>query len=138
MDCDQTHIALIERDGADEDFVDPINKAVVRRHLGRDGRVGLGYSHGYIMAGSDASLHIHQANGALKIALRQPKNVLKVEWIDYVLEVAAGTNSTALNVADLEDNLKLARSLCAKSRVGFSAKVAHELSLQFSRWLSYQ
>ncbi|KAG3001930.1 hypothetical protein PC120_g19999 [Phytophthora cactorum] len=33
MDCDQTHIALIERDGADEDFVDPINKAVVRRHL---------------------------------------------------------------------------------------------------------
>ncbi|KAE8914507.1 hypothetical protein PF005_g8354 [Phytophthora fragariae] len=83
------------------------------------------------MSGSKFTLHLRQVDDACKIALGLPANVLKVEWVDYVLQVAAGTNSGALNATELVDKLTEVRALCAKSRSGLMAKVGHELSVPF-------
>ncbi|KAI9997544.1 hypothetical protein PInf_001454 [Phytophthora infestans] len=82
---------------------------------------------GYHM-NADAVLHLRYVAGARKLALQQPANVVKVEWI---LQVEGGSSSAAMNAAELPAKREEVRALCTKSRVGLSAKVLNGLTVQY-------
>lgn len=152
----QAHVALIDPDGVDDDFSEPIDIDIIKRRQVSDDESMLwpgslvgspvafiqpdgldmdawtyGVVTGYTMTGRDPLLHLRYADGARKLTLRQPMNVVKVEWTDYVLQIEASTNSAAVNASELMNKLDGVRALCAKSRSGLPAKVANAQSVPF-------
>ncbi|KAE9355943.1 hypothetical protein PR003_g2585 [Phytophthora rubi] len=156
LDGAQAIVTLIDPDGVDDDFDEPIDTEVIRRRLVEDAESTLwpgsyvgspvafvqpdgvtmdtrayGVVTGYTMHADGPHLHLRQGDTARKIALIHPLNVRKVDWIDYVLQVESGTNTAALNTDELGDKLAAIRALCATSRTGLAAKAAHELTVAF-------
>ncbi|KAG3250686.1 hypothetical protein PI124_g4687 [Phytophthora idaei] len=83
VDGTQVHVTVIDPDGEhDDDRLDPLDAAIVKRRLVSDSEIV-----GYSMNGGEPLLHLRYADGALKLVLQQPPNIVKVDWIDYALQV---------------------------------------------------
>lgn len=57
----------------------------------------------YHMETTTAVLHLRHLEGSTKVLLREPANMLKVDWTDYALQIAVGTNAAALDTKELSD-----------------------------------
>ncbi|KAE8881465.1 hypothetical protein PF005_g14110 [Phytophthora fragariae] len=86
---------------------------------------------GYRMTQSIPWLHVRCAEGAAKIKLEQPPNVIKVDWVNYVIQTGAGTNASATNAEELVALMDDVCAQCDKSRSGLPSKVAKSLSVAF-------
>ncbi|KAE9225226.1 hypothetical protein PF005_g5607 [Phytophthora fragariae] len=156
IDGNEAVVSLVDPNGADEEVADPIEIKVLKRRLvsadesvlwpgrfmGRpvayiqpDGLEMDAWTNGvvigYTMSGADAVLHMRLPGSSCKLVLRQPMNVVIVEWVDYALQTEAGTNAVVLNAVELTDKLEDVRALCAKSRSALPAKVVQALSVPF-------
>ncbi|KAI9981261.1 hypothetical protein PInf_008911 [Phytophthora infestans] len=103
---------------------------------------------GYHMFKHQPWLHIRCKEDAKKIKLEQPPNVIKVDWINYVLQTGAGSNASTTNAGEL---LVLTDEACAqwgKSRGALPPKLLSTvfrlrempwyLSYELTHWLSYK
>lgn len=101
---------------------------------------------GYHMFKHQPWLHIRCKEDAKKIKLEQPPNVIKVDWINYVLQTGAGSNASTTNAGEL---LVLTDEACAqwgKSRGALPPKLLSTvfrlrempwyLSYELTHWLS--
>ncbi|KAE9100395.1 hypothetical protein PF007_g15529 [Phytophthora fragariae] len=86
---------------------------------------------GYSIQGDDTRLHIQHASGACKVVLREPANVIRVDWLNYVLQPGASVNSTALNAVEILATMNDMSTLCAKVRGSSPTKVSNALSVPF-------
>ncbi|KAE8958723.1 hypothetical protein PR003_g31997 [Phytophthora rubi] len=86
---------------------------------------------GYRMTQSIPWLHVRCAEGAAKIKLEQPPNVIKVDWVNYVIQTGAGTNASATNAEELVALMDDVCAQCDKIRSGLPSKVAKFLSVAF-------
>ncbi|OWZ13728.1 hypothetical protein PHMEG_00012904 [Phytophthora megakarya] len=146
IDGTQVSVVVLDPEGEDEEELDPVAVGVVKRRLvGADEKglwpgtfVGGGpitfiqtygldmdsWAYGvvtdYTMAESEAFLHVRCADGARRLAMRQPPNVVQVVWIDYVLQTERGTRVAALCAEALPDKLeewsKVVRESLRKSK----------------------
>ncbi|EGZ13288.1 hypothetical protein PHYSODRAFT_410023, partial [Phytophthora sojae] len=56
---------------------------------------------GYHMAGGHPYLHVRGDGVPVKLKLEQPPNVIKVDWVNYVLQTGAGQNASAVNAEEM-------------------------------------
>eukprot|EP00644_Phytophthora_capsici_P000689 jgi/Phyca11/109101/e_gw1.16.371.1 len=56
---------------------------------------------GYHMGERNPWLHVRCADRPTKVKLDQPPNVIKIDWVNYVLQTGTGTNVAAMNAEEL-------------------------------------
>ncbi|KAE9008308.1 hypothetical protein PR001_g16727, partial [Phytophthora rubi] len=142
--------------GGDEDVEDPLDAGVLRRRMVANNErvhwpgsfVGkpiafiqpdgvdmdtwvYGVVTGYSIQGDDTRLHIQHASGACKVVLQEPANVIRVDWLNYVLQPGVSVNSAALNAVELLATMNDMSTLCAKVRGSLPTKVSNALSVPF-------
>ncbi|RLN51269.1 hypothetical protein BBJ28_00023443 [Nothophytophthora sp. Chile5] len=156
VDGSKAHVVLIDPDEADEDFSDAIDTTVLRRRqvdesesdmwpgtfvghpiafIQQDGPAidqwAFGLVTGYSMTAGRPRLHVRHANTGCKVDLRQPPNVIKVDWLNYALQTAATTNSAVMNAEEFLDKLNEVYAQCSKLRSGLPPIVKASLTIEF-------
>ncbi|KAI9996496.1 hypothetical protein PInf_014224 [Phytophthora infestans] len=155
VDGSKATVAIVRLDD-DEDVDNEVEVSVLRRRQVTDEESGLwpgmfvghpiafiqpdgigmdewtvGLVTGYHMFKHQPWLHIRCKDDAKQIKLEQPPNVIKVDWINYVLQTRAGSNASATNGEEL---LVLMDEACAqwgKSRGALPPKLAKTLTIPF-------
>ncbi|KAG1707114.1 hypothetical protein DVH05_026310 [Phytophthora capsici] len=87
---------------------------------------------GYHMGERNPWLHVRCADRPTKVKLDQPPNVIKIDWVNYVLQTGTGTNVAAMNAEELVMLMDKVTVQCTgKSRTALPAKVTKLLSVPF-------
>ncbi|KAE8965699.1 hypothetical protein PR003_g28915 [Phytophthora rubi] len=152
---DSAHVALIDPDAADEVLSEEIETALLKRRAVSDDESALwpgtyvghpiafiqpdgpemdlwafGLVSGYSMTGATPWLHVRHAGGNCKVALHQLTNVIKIDWISYALQPAAGKNAAVINAVELLEEMDDIIGACTKNR-GIPAKVKNALTIPY-------
>ncbi|KAE9167938.1 hypothetical protein PF004_g28660 [Phytophthora fragariae] len=132
---DSAHVALIDPDAADEVLSEEIETALLKRRAVSDDESALwpgtyvGHPIAFIQPdGLEMDLWAFGDN--CKVALHQLTNVIKIDWISYALQPAAGKNAAVINAVELLEEMDDIIGACTKNR-GIPAKVKNALTIPY-------
>ncbi|ETP05460.1 hypothetical protein F441_17929 [Phytophthora nicotianae CJ01A1] len=105
MQGDKVNVAVVSVNEEEEAIAEEVDVSIIKRRRVND-------EEGELWPGL-----------ATKVKLDQPPNVIKVDWVNYVLQTGTGTNAAAMNANELVMLMDEVSVQCGKSRTALPSKV---------------